>query len=300
MRTAPTPGPRAKVHPDAGAGNGRAPTLKINRTGPETIRSTNGGTIVHKEISGLDTDELLLRYRDTRDAEIQEELMRRFEPLARRLARRYHSGGEPLEDLVQVATIGLLSAISKFDPERGFAFTSYATPTILGELKRYFRDTGWALHVPRGIKERALELSAETEKLSLRLGRSPSVGELAGALGISEEETLDAIEAYHGRYATPLDESPEDDERPGPRTQTLGSEDEQLEVAEYLAVIAQGVDALSDTERMALFLRFARDMTQAEIADRIGVSQMQVSRLLRGAIDKLRAAADEPTVGWAT
>jgi RNA polymerase sigma-B factor len=271
------------------------PTLRIKRTGPEPVRPTTGSTIVHKEISGLDTDELLRRYHETPDGEIQEELMRRFMPLARSLARRYHSAGEPLEDLVQVATIGLLSAIRKFDPGRGFAFTSYATPTILGELKRHFRDTGWALHVPRGVKERALELSAASEKLSLRLGRSPSVGELAHALGISEEETLDAIEAYHGRYATPLDERPEDDEQPEPSPQTLGSEDEQLELAEYLAVIAQGVNELSDAERMALFLRFARDMTQAQIADRIGVSQMQVSRLLRGAIDTLRAAAREPT-----
>ena len=252
---------------------------------------------MHEDISGLDTDELLQRNHDTPDGELQEELLRRFEPLARSLARRYHAADEPSEDLVQVAAIGLLSAIRKFDPGRGFAFTSYATPTILGELKRYFRDTGWALHVPRGVKERALELSAEAEQLSLRLGRSPSVGELAGALGISEEQTLDAIEAYHGRYATPLDEPPQEDERPGPPAQTLGSEDEQLELTEYLAVIAAGVDALSDAQRMALFLRFARDMTQAEIAARLGMSQMQVSRLLRGAIDRLRAAADEPMGG---
>ena len=225
---------------------------------------------------------------------IQEELVRRFEPLVRNLARRYHSRTEPFEDLVQVASLGLLKAIAKFDPERGFAFTSYATPTILGELKRHFRDSGWALHVPRGVKERALELAARTDELSSRLGRSPSVPELAQALGTSEEETLEAIEAYHARHATTLEEGPEDDERPSAvPAQLLGSEDERLEVAEYMTVIAQGVMALTDTDRMILYLRFARDLTQSEIAERIGVSQMQVSRLLRGAIEKLRRTSED-------
>jgi RNA polymerase sigma-B factor len=256
------------------------------------------GPMPRKPITGLDTDELFKRHHDDPDPAIQEELVRRFSPLARSLARRYRSGGESLDDLVQVAMLGLLNAIGNFDPGRGFAFTSYATPTILGELKRYFRDTGWALHVPRGVKERVVELSAQTERLSLRLGRSPSIGELAEALGISQEQTLDALEAYHARYATSLDEPPGADEDPGATpAQMLGSEDEQLEVTEYLAVIAQGADELSDSERMVLFLRFARDLTQAEIADRIGVSQMQVSRLLRRAIDRIREATGEPTDG---
>jgi RNA polymerase sigma-B factor len=258
------------------------------------VRSAVTGAGPIKPITGLDTDELFRRYQLDTDRVIQEELVRRFTPLAHSLARRYHSGGESLDDLVQVAMLGLLNAIGNFDPTRGFAFTSYATPTILGEIKRYFRDTGWALHVPRGVKERAVELSAETERLSLRLGRSPSIGELAEALGISEEQTLDALEAYHARYATPLDEpSGEDEGAAGAPALLLGSEDEQLEVTEYLAVIAQGAEGLSDSERMVLFLRFGRDMTQAEIADRIGVSQMQVSRLLRRAIDKIRAATGE-------
>jgi RNA polymerase sigma-B factor len=256
------------------------------------------GDLPPKPLTEVDTDELLKRYHDDPDRAIQEELVRRFAPLARSLARRYHSGGESLDDLAQVAMLGLLNAIGNFDPGRGFAFTSYATPTILGELKRYFRDTGWALHVPRGVKERVVELSAESERLSLRLGRSPSIGELAEALGISEEQTLDALEAYHGRYATPLDEPLGADDGPvGTPAQMLGSEDEQLELTEYLAVIAQGADELSDSERMVLFLRFARDLTQAEIADRIGVSQMQVSRLLRRAIDRIRVATGEPTDG---
>jgi RNA polymerase sigma-B factor len=249
-----------------------------------------------QEVRQLETDELLKRQHDSPDAAIQEELVRRFEPLTRNLARRYDARGEPFEDLVQVASLGLLKAIMNFDPGRGFAFSSYATPTILGELKRYFRDAGWALHVPRGAKERALELAAATDQLSARLGRSPSVSELAETLAISEEQTLDALEAYHARFATPLDEGAEEDDEPRRTSaETLGSEDEQLELAEYLAVMAQGVGELPDSDRMVLYLRFARDMTQAEIAQRIGVSQMQVSRLLRDSIEKIRAASGEGT-----
>lgn len=215
--------------------------------------------------------------------------MRRFEPLARSVARRYHSRGEPLEDLTQVAMVGLLKAISRFDPDRGFAFSSYATPTMLGELKRYFRDSGWAVHVPRGVKERALELARVSEQLSSRLGRSPSVSELADALDATPEQTLDAIEAYHARHASPLEHGSDDEDSGVPQlASVLGAEDERLEQAEYLTMIAKGVETLSESDRMILYLRFARDLTQSEIASRMGTSQMQVSRLLRAAIEKIR------------
>jgi RNA polymerase sigma-B factor len=247
-----------------------------------------------KRVRGLDTDELFRRYHDDPDPAIQEELARRFAPLAHQLARRYDAKGEPLEDLDQVATLGLLKAISTFDPGRGFAFSSYATPTILGELKRHFRDSSWAVHVPRATKERALELGRATDRLSSRLGRSPSISELAEALEISEEQALDAIEAYHARYAAPLDGPPEAGEEARQTfRQTLGSEDEQLELTEYLAVIAQGVESLPESARMVLYLRFARDLTQVEIAQRMGVSQMQVSRLLRSSITTIREASGE-------
>ena len=257
-------------------------------------RSQLAVTLDRDHVRGLENDELLRRQHRQPDPLIREELVRRFEPLARSLARRYHARGEPIDDLVQVANVGLLKAIDRFDPDRGFAFTSYATPTILGELKRYFRDTGWALHVPRGVKERALELASASERLSSQLGRSPSLSELAEALGTSEEQTLEAIEAYHARHASSLDPGSDDDDDPAlTPAQVLGSEDERLEIAEYLAVIAQGVDELEEQDRMVLFLRFARDLTQSEIAQRIGVSQMQVSRLLRRAIEKLRRASGE-------
>jgi RNA polymerase sigma-B factor len=246
---------------------------------------------------GFSTDELMRRYRDGEDPALLEEIVRRFEPLARSVARRYHSRGEPLEDLTQVAMVGLLKAIARFEPERGFAFTSYATPTMLGELKRYFRDSGWAVHVPRGVKERALELASVTDQLSSRLGRSPSLSELAAAMHTTEEQTLEAIEAYHARHAAPLEAGSDDEETGVPSlAAVLGAEDVRLEQAEYLTIIAKGVETLSESDRLILYLRFGRDMTQSEIATRIGTSQMQVSRLLRAAIEKIRKVSGDTPI----
>jgi RNA polymerase sigma-B factor len=249
---------------------------------------------VPESLSALSVEELFERHHATRDPAIVEELVIRFAPLVRSVARRYHARGEPLDDLVQVANVGLLKAIQRFDPDRGFAFTSFATPTMLGELKRYFRDSGWAVHVPRGVKERAVELASATDKLSARLGRSPSIAELADELGATQEQTLDALEAYHGRHASPLERAgdDEDDGPPSPAS-TIGVEDDGLERAEYMTVIARGVDALSDDDRRLLHLRFEEDLTQSEIAKRIGTSQMQVSRLLRAAIDKIRRVSGD-------
>jgi RNA polymerase sigma-B factor len=245
-------------------------------------------------LGGLSVEELFTRYRATGDRAVVEELVVRYEPLVRSVARRYHARGEPLDDLVQVANVGLLKAIQRFDPDRGFAFTSFATPTMLGELKRYFRDSGWAVHVPRGVKERALELATASDKLSARLGRSPSIAELAAELGATQEQTLEALEAYHGRHASPLERGGEDDEDGSPSpASTIGVEDEGLERAEYLSVIARGIDALSEDDRRLLHLRFQEDLTQSEIAKRIGTSQMQVSRLLRAAIEKIRRISGE-------
>jgi RNA polymerase sigma-B factor len=247
-----------------------------------------------RQLRGRETGALLAAYRLTPDPAVLEELVTRFEPLARSVARRYYARGEPLEDLTQVAMVGLLKAIERFDPDRGFAFSSYAMPTMLGELKRYFRDSAWAVHVPRGVKERAVELSRTTDELASKLGRSPSLTELAEALGATEEQTLEAIEAYHARHTSPLDSGSDDDDAGvlSP-AQLLGAEDERLEQAEYLSMIATGVETLSDTDRLILFLRFGRDLTQSEIARRIGISQMQVSRLLRAAIEKIRLASGE-------
>jgi RNA polymerase sigma-B factor len=246
-------------------------------------------------LRSLSVAELFERHRRTADPAVVEELVVRYEPLVRSVARRYHARGEPFDDLVQVANVGLLKAIQRFDPDRGFAFTSFATPTMLGELKRYFRDSGWAVHVPRGVKERALELATASDRLSIRLGRSPSIAELAQELGATQEETLDALEAFHGRHASPLERGADEDDESGSLSPaaTIGAEDAGLERAEYMTVIARGVDALSDADRRLLHLRFEEDLTQSEIAKRIGTSQMQVSRLLRAAIEKIRRVSGE-------
>ncbi len=250
-------------------------------------------TASRDDVRTLPTDDLLRRQRHAPDERVLEELVARFEPLAHGIARRYQGRGEPTEDLTQVAMVGLLKAINRFDPDRGFAFSTYATPTMLGEIKRHFRDAGWAVHVPRGVKERALELARVSDELSTSLGRSPSLKELAHALGATEEQTLEALEAYHARQAPSLEQPSSDDELGLSPADALGAEDDRLEQAEYLSMIAAGVDSLSDTERLVLFLRFGRDLTQSEIAQRLGTSQMKISRVLRGAIEKIRRASGE-------
>jgi RNA polymerase sigma-B factor len=225
----------------------------------------------------------------------RDELVSRFLPLASQLARRYNSGSEPLDDLTQVALIGLIKALDRFDLDRGVAFSSYAVPTMLGEIKRYFRDSGWAVHVPRAAQERAIALGREMRELSAALGRSPSVAELAEAMHLEQEEVLDAIHAGNAYDTISLDS-----ERSGTNpdrdtyADSIGEEDKRLDLAEYSATIASGLKGLDERERVVLHLRFAEDLTQSEIAARVGVSQMQISRLLRRAIRQLREAAGEP------
>jgi RNA polymerase sigma-B factor len=217
----------------------------------------------------------------------------RFLPLARQLARRYQRGSEPFDDLLQVASLGLVKAIDRFDPDRGVAFSSYAVPTILGELKRYFRDAGWAVHVPRGVQERVMKVDRMVARLTVDLGRSPSVAEVAEAMELELEEVLEAMDASQAYDAVSL-EAGRDSDRPDEGTigDTLGEEDERLELIEYGATIAGTLKALPDRDREVLKLRFVDDLTQSEIADRIGVSQMQVSRLIRRALDRLRTVAE--------
>jgi RNA polymerase sigma-B factor len=238
---------------------------------------------------------LLIRYHEAGDAKAREELVERFLPLARQLARRYQRQNEPLDDLMQVASMGLVKAIDRFDPERGTAFSTYAVPTILGELKRYFRDSGWAVHVPRGMQERVMKLDQASQELHRRLGRSPSATELAQELDLSSEEVLEAMEAASAYDAISLEEQRSESSDPQEPTyaDSLGREEERYELVEYGATIAPTMKALSERERMILHLRFVEDLTQSEIADRIGVSQMHVSRLIRRALARLRAVARE-------
>ncbi|MDX6697711.1 MAG: polymerase sigma-B factor [Solirubrobacteraceae bacterium] len=240
-----------------------------------------------------ETEELFRRLRQDDDASAREQLAERFLPLARQLARRYQRANEPLDDLVQVASMGLVKAIDRFDLDRGVAFSSYAVPTILGELKRYFRDAGWAVHVPRGVQERAMQVDRTVKELSGKLGRSPSVDEVAEAIGASQEDVLQAMEAGQAYEAVSLDaQRAAGDGEGNTFADSLGEEDERFELVEYGATIAPTLKALPKRDQLVLHLRFAEDMTQSQIAERIGVSQMQVSRLIRRALARLRTVAD--------
>jgi RNA polymerase sigma-B factor len=274
------------------------PELTLVRPVRDVPPSRGGGGKLDAESRLLRTREdrrLLLRYHEQGDVAAREELVERFLPLARQLARRYQRTNEPLDDLMQVASVGLVKAIDRFDPARGTAFSTYAVPTILGELKRYFRDSGWAVHVPRGMQERVMKLDTAAQELHRKLGRSPSPKELAGQLECSEEEVLEAMEAASAYDAVSLEQQRSDTDN-GSSSDTfqdkLGTEEERYELVEYGATIAPTLKALSARERLILHLRFVEDMTQSEIADRIGVSQMHVSRLIRRSLARLRTVAE--------
>ena len=246
--------------------------------------------------SGADAREterlLLVRYHEFGDLAAREELVERFLPLARDLALRYTYADEPFDDLFQVASLGLIKAIDRFEPGRGTKFTSYAAPTILGELKRHFRDKGWSLHVPRDLQERTLAVSRATEALSKELGRSPKVREVAEHLGCSVEKVLEAQEAAASYEAASLDApAARDDGESASLVELLGREDCAYELVEDRDAIATSWLALPEVERQVLQLRFMHDLTQREIGERIGYSQMHVSRLLRRALRRLETAA---------
>jgi len=227
-------------------------------------------------------------------AVVREKLVDQYIGLVEFLARRFRNRGEPLEDLVQVGTIGLLKAIDRFDLEREVEFSTYATPTIVGELKRHFRDKGWAVRVPRRLQELHLELTKVISSLGQELGRSPTVPEIAESAGITEETVLEGMEIAHAYNFTSLDAPIDsDDAESSSFADQMGSEDEQLETLEYRASLAPEMAKLPERERKILYLRFYRGMTQSEIADRLGISQMHVSRLLNRTLMSLREALGE-------
>ncbi|MFL5847383.1 MAG: SigB/SigF/SigG family RNA polymerase sigma factor [Solirubrobacteraceae bacterium] len=237
------------------------------------------------------TDALFREYRRSRDPATRDALVERFLPLARQLARRYQRGDEPFDDLVQVASLGLVKAVDRFDLDRAVAFSSYAVPTILGELKRYFRDKGWALHVPRDLQERALKAVRESERLAKQLGRSPSVREVAAAVGCSSEELLEAYEAASSYETASLDAPATRSERESiALIDLVGDDDDGFEAVADTELLAEAWRELPSPERRVLQLRFVHDMTQREIGDVIGYSQMHVSRLLRRALRHLEEA----------
>jgi RNA polymerase sigma-B factor len=229
------------------------------------------------------------RHRDPADREL---LAQRFLPLARQLARRYQRPEEPFDDLFQVASLGLVKAIDRFDVERDVAFSSYAVPTILGEIKRYFRDRTWSVRVPRDLQELALRVDRKLAQLSTDLRRQPTVTELAEAVGVEEEEVLEALEAAGAYRATSLSTPRGNEDEAGDTlADTVGIAEEGFGLAEDRATLEQLMRAVTPREREVLRLRFEEDLTQAEIGERIGVSQMQVSRIIRQSLTRLRALA---------
>lgn len=218
---------------------------------------------------------------------LRNQLVRMHLPLVEHLARRFRNRGEPLDDLTQVATIGLIKSVDRFDPERGVEFSTYATPTVVGEIKRHFRDKGWAVRVPRRLQELRLSLTTATAELSQQHGRSPTVHELAERLGISEEEVLEGLESANAYSTLSLDVPDTDDESPAV-ADTLGSEDEALESVEYRESLKPLLEDLPPREKRILLLRFFGNMTQSQIAQEVGISQMHVSRLLARTLAQLR------------
>ena len=232
---------------------------------------------------------LFARWRDHGDAGAKEALTRRFMPLARSLARRYDRSSEPFDDLLQVASMGLLKAIDRFDPGLGHPFASFAVPTILGEMRRYFRDAGWSVHVPRGAQERALKVRDAQERLANLRGRAPTVNQLAAYLELDTEDVIDALQAIQAYEALSID-SPRAgaEEDVLPFAESVGHVDEHYELVELDVTISAVLEHIPARERVILRMRFGEDLTQTEIAGRVGISQMQVSRLLRRSLEQLR------------
>ncbi|MDX6388371.1 MAG: polymerase sigma-B factor [Gaiellaceae bacterium] len=238
-----------------------------------------------------ESDKILLRrYHENGDLQAREQLIEQYMSLVRSLARRYSYRGEQLEDLVQIGAIGLIKAIDRFDLNRGVELTTYATPNIIGEIKRHFRDKGWSVRVPRGLQELNVQLSKIVEQLTVQLGRSPTISELAKAAGVEEEEVLEALES--GRAYTSLSlstggSSGDDGEELDP-LESIGTVEHQYDVSEDRAVLAPGFRVLDERERKILHLRFFEGLTQSQIAQQVGISQMHVSRLIRRSLEKIR------------
>jgi RNA polymerase sigma-B factor len=240
-------------------------------------------------LPGSESDaELLRRYHGDGDVRARQTLIERHVGFVRRLAQRYARRGEQLEDLTQVGCVGLIKAIDRFDGSYGANLTTYAAPNILGEIKRHFRDRGWSVRVPREIQELNVKLTRTVDELSTKLGRSPSVEELAEATGSTREQVLEAMESSAAYTALSLSEGPDPDEEGGGPMEVIGADDMHYEQSEQRITLATGIQRLPSRERAILHLRFFEGLTQSEIAERLGISQMHVSRLIRNSLDRIR------------
>jgi len=239
-------------------------------------------------------DAALMARRAAGDPRAREALIERFMPLARSIARRYENSGEPLEDLVQVASLALVKAVDRYDPSRGNAFSSFAVPTIAGELKRHFRDRTWTVRPPRDLQELTIKVERVTTELWQRNDRAPTVGDLAAELGLEDEQILEALHARTARNRVSLDapSGGDDGERPA-LGDVLGGVDDGYDQAESRALLDRLLATVSARDREVIRLRFEEDLTQAEIGELLGVSQMQVSRIVRQTLAQLRHVADQ-------
>ena len=238
---------------------------------------------------------LLKRYHEDGDTTAREELIERHLPLVRSLARRYAGRGEALEDIEQVGAIGLIKAIDRFELEREVSLATYATPNVVGEIKRHFRDKGWSVRVPRDLQELAVKVDRVGDQMSRELGRAPTPAEIAESIGATTEAVLEAREAAGAYRAVSLDRPrDDDDEESAGIADSVGIEDAGFSVAEDAATVERLMRVLSEREREVLRLRFAEDLTQSEIGQRVGVSQMHVSRLIRQSVARLREVAETP------
>jgi len=238
--------------------------------------------------AALDDRELLRRYHEGGDASAREELVQRHLPLVRSLARRYAGRGESLEDIEQVGSIGLIKAIDRYELSREVALTTYATPNIVGEIKRHFRDKGWAIRVPRALQELNGKMGPTIERLTARLGRSPSIAEIAQEFQTTPEQVLEAMEAGSAYAPQSLSAGPDGDAELDPM-ETIGSEDLEFERTDERTSLEPALEMLPDREQLILKLRFEEGLTQTQIADKIGISQMHVSRLIRRSLERMRA-----------
>lgn len=241
------------------------------------------------------TKELFKRYKETGDEQAREQLVLAHLNLARFLASKFKNRGESLDDLVQVATIGLIKAIDRFDISRGLEFTTFATPTIMGEIKRHFRDKGWSVRVPRRLQELSAKVTQVSDKLTEKLQRSPSVDEIAQALGVSVDEVLEAMESAHAYTSVSLD-VPQGDDDDGTQSSTVIDKyalvDEDLESSDDRIVLEQAIKDFSEREQQIIRMRFLEGFTQVEIAQKLQISQVQVSRLLRKTLQKFQEKLD--------
>jgi len=249
----------------------------------------------HPERAGEEAERLLEQYQRSRDPKIRDQLVLMHENLVRFLAAKFANRGEPLEDLVQVGLIGLINAIDRYDAERGTRFSTFATPTIVGEIKRHFRDKAWNLKVPRRLQELNLQIMRSNEALAQQLGRSPTIGEIAAHVGASEDETLEAMEMGNAFDTLSLDAqlSFEGETAPLTLNDTVGATDSSLENLQVYDDLKDALASLEDREKMVIYLRFFQDLSQSEVAQRLRISQMHVSRLQAKALSQLRRLMTE-------